>query len=112
MWTSNESDTNIHWAQPHVISLCGKRIITDAPQWISTLDKNITKALFMALVDKMTNGTLARYSSRYDVDHWGRNCLDSLCDKCIINTPNEWTDFESEINMGMALALVCKAIYR
>lgn len=111
-WKSDEADSSIHWAQPNVISLCGKRIITDAPYWINTLNDSISKALTLALVDKMTGGTLSAYAGRFDVDHWGRNCLDSLCDKAIINTPQSWTDFEAEVSYGMFIALVCKALYK
>lgn len=58
----------------------------------------------------MTGGTLPLYATRYDVDHWGRNCLDSLCDKAIINTPQSWTDFEAEVSYGAFIALVYKAL--
>lgn len=109
-WGSNEANPDIHWAQPSVISLCGKKIISDPAQWISSLDISISKALTLALVDKMTGGTLPLYATRYDVDHWGRNCLDSLCDKAIINTPQSWTDFEAEVSYGAFIALVYKAL--
>ncbi len=111
IWTSNESNSNIHWAQPHVISLCGKQIITDAAQWVNSLDDYISKAFVLALIDKITNGTKAPYNTRFDVDHWSRNNLDSLCDKGIIETPSDWTDFDSKATKGQFIALICKAIY-
>lgn len=112
LWPSEEDDTSIHWAQPNVISLCGKQILSDYKQWISTLNNNISKALTLALVDKMTNGMLAPYNTRNDVDHWARNCLDSLCDKGIVKTPSAWTDFDSEVNKGLFMALICEAVYK
>lgn len=108
MWTSNEDDASVHWAQPHVISLCGKKIIEDKSQWLMGLDTNITKALFLALIDKATGGTKVKYVDRVS-DHWGRNNLDSLCDKGIITTPESWTDFDSALTKGLAMGLVCKA---
>ncbi|MGN0180964.1 MAG: hypothetical protein ACI4DP_00890 [Candidatus Ornithomonoglobus sp.] len=42
-------------------------------------------------------------------DHWGRNHLDSLCDKGIITTPDAWTNFESEVSRANCMALICKA---
>lgn len=69
---------------------------------------NITKALFLALIDKATGGIKAKYVDRV-VEHFGRNNLDSLCDKGIITTPESWTDFESPLTKGLAMGLICKA---
>lgn len=80
---------DFHWAQPMVVSLCGKGIISDKNQWINNLDISISKALLLALVDKATNGTMPIYAGR-TADHWGRNCLDSLCDKAIISIPFDY----------------------
>ncbi|MBQ3426001.1 MAG: hypothetical protein IJH37_02520 [Clostridia bacterium] len=60
MWKSDEQNTSIHWAQPHIISLCGKRIIEN--QWLDRLDKDISAALFLALIDKATGGVKAKYA--------------------------------------------------
>ena len=111
-WYSDEANSSIHWAQPNVISLCGKHIITDPDQWIPILDSSISKAMLLALVDKMTDGTLDKYKNRKDVDHWARNNLDSLCDKRIISTPSSWIDFEAEFRKGETMALLYKAINR
>lgn len=107
-WYSPEDDTSIHWAQPIVISLSGKKIIENAKEWINTLDKKITKAQLLALIDKATGGMKSKYKDR-KVDHWGRNHLDSLCDKAIITTPNAWTDFEATVPRAQVMALYCKA---
>lgn len=107
-WKSDEADSNIHWSQPNVISLCGKKIITDKVQFLKNPDAPISKALLLALVDKATGGTNDKYKNR-NADHWGRNHLDSLCDKAIINTPSAWTDFDGQVNKGQAIALICKA---
>lgn len=111
-WASNEADPSIHWAQPSVISLCGKGIIDgkvdNKTQWINTLNASISIALLLALVDKATGGMKSAYVGR-ETDHWGRNCLDSLCDKAIITTPSAWTNFEGEVNRGNTMALICKA---
>ena len=108
IWTSNESDASIHWAQPHVISLCGKTITTDKEQWLTEPDASISAAMLLALVDKATGGTAQAYVNRV-TDHWGRNHLDSLCDKGIIDTPDAWTVFDGEVSRGNCMALVCKA---
>ena len=107
-WNSDESNANIHWVQPNVISLCGKNIITDKSQFLNNPDDPISKALLLALIDKATGGINDKYKSR-NADHWGRNHLDSLCDKAIINTPSAWTDFNGQVNKGQTIALVCKA---
>lgn len=109
MWTSEEDDASIHWIQPNVISLCGKKIIEDKTQWLMNPDVPISKALFMALIDKATGGTRYKYKNR-TADHWGRNHLDSLCDKEIITTPDAWTDFEGQVTRAGCMALVCKAL--
>lgn len=110
-WASNQADKTIHWAQPSVISLTGKKVITDTIQWVASLDVNISKALLLALVCNITGGISDLYKNRTP-DHWARNCLDTLCDRGIVNTPSSWTDFESEVNKGQTMALLCKAIYR
>lgn len=110
MWKSDEQDTSIHWAQPHVISLCGKKVIDGIgkSQWIDTLNSSISVALFLALIDKATGGMKAKYVDRA-ADHWARNHLDSLCDKGLITTPGAWTDFESEVSRANIMALVVNA---
>lgn len=110
-WKSNEADSKIHWCQPTVISLCGKKIITDYNQWVERLNLNLSKGLLLALVDNMKGGTWAPYNTRYDVDHWARNSLDSLCDKVIVSNPQEWTNFEGEVSIALTLSLIYKAIY-
>lgn len=109
MWASEEDDVSIHWTQPNVISLCGKKIIADKTQWLMNPDVPISRALFMALIDKATDGTRDKYKNR-TTDHWGRNHLDSLCDKGIITTPDAWIDFEGQVSRADCMALVCKAL--
>lgn len=106
-WKSNESNPSI-WYQPHVISLCGKRIIEDKNVWLRNPDASLSKALVLALIDKATNGTLAKYNNA-SVDHWGRRHLNSLCDKGIITTPSSWTNFEGCVTRAQYIALLCKA---
>ena len=108
-WASEEADASIHWAQPIVISLCGKCIVSDKNTWLNAPDAYISKALCLALVDAATGGTKSQYVGRV-VDHWARNNLDSLCDKAIVTTPHAWDDdFEGTVTRGNFLALVCKA---
>lgn len=112
MWTSDEQDPSVHWVQPHVISLCGKGIITDKTEWLVNPDAPVSKALLLALIDQMTGGTLPAYRER-QTDHWGRNKLDSLCDKAVIRNPGEWyPDFEGEVANANTIALVSKACKR
>ena len=106
-WLSEEADVRAHEAQPIVISLCGKGIIKDKEQWIDALKANamLSKARCLALFDSMTGGMRPAYVNR-DTDHWGRNCLDSLCDKGIIKTPHAWDDdFEAAATYGLFMAL-------
>lgn len=108
-WTSTETDASVHWVQPIVISLCGKGIITDKNTWLTYPDAYISKALTLALIDAATGGTVQKYQGR-QCDHWARNCLDSLCDKAIITTPQAWDDdFEGTVRRGNFMALVCNA---
>ena len=63
----------------------------------------------MALIDNATGGMTARYKGR-NADHWARNCLDTLCDLRIVQSPQEWcNDFEAQVSRGMVLAMCCKA---
>ena len=110
LWLSDLDDTNIHWAQPHVISLYGKGIIHQPESWVYTLNESISKALLLSLVCNMVGGVSDLYKNRVS-DHWGRNCLDTLCDKGIIQTPSSWVDFDAEVSKGLAITLLCKAIY-
>ena len=107
-WDSEEADSSVHWVQPHVISLCGKKIITDKTQWLTCPDADISSALLLALIDNATGGMCDKYVGR-NTDHWGRNHLDSLCDKAIIITPQSWTNFEGQVSYAQTMALICKA---
>lgn len=107
-WKSDEADASIHWAQPIVISLCGKKIISDKEQWLGNLDSAMSNALCLALFDKATGDMREAYIGRVP-DHWARNCLDSLCDKAVINTPAAWTNFEGAVTYGRFMALLCGA---
>ena len=107
-WKSDEQDASAHWVQPVIISLCGKDIIEDKEPWLTNPDAYISKALLLALIDKATGGTMDQYKNR-NSDHWGRNHLDSLCDKAIIETPEAWVDFEGQVSKAQIMALVCKA---
>lgn len=110
-WYSQESNQEIHWCHPFIISLCGKGILTDVSFWTSTIDSKITKGLLLAMICNMVGGISSLYVNRI-TDHWARNCLDTLCDKGIIQTPTAWTDFEGEVSKGSMIALTCKAINR
>lgn len=107
-WKSDEADASVHWAQPIVISLCGKKIISDKEQWLGNLDSAMSNALCLALFDNATGDMREAYVGRVP-DHWARNCLDSLCDKAVINTPAAWTNFEGAVTYGRFMALLCGA---
>lgn len=118
-WNSDEADSSIHWAQPSLISLCGKGKIKDKSQW-QDYETPITKALALALVDASTDnlqgtktdGMVPKYIGVKN-DHWCRNCLDSLCDKNIINNPKEWSGHWDDIlTKGECMALIYKAYYK
>lgn len=108
IWDSSEANKQIHWAHPHVISLCGKGIITQPEDWINSLEDNISKALILALVDKATGG--CSLNSIGLQKHWAQRHLESLQSKKIITTPEAWdNDFEALLNRGTFMALLCKA---
>lgn len=98
-----------HYATAAMNNLINKGIINDKSQWEKLLDTPISKAMFLALVDNATGGMLDKYKGR-NSDHWGRNCLDSLCDKAIIVTPFSWVDFEAQVQYDIALALIYKLL--
>lgn len=111
-WDSPQANPSIHWVQPHVISLIGKGYIdpnTKDEIWLTNPDALISKALLLALINNMTGGILDLYKNRIP-DHWARNCLDSLCDKTIVNSPQQWTDFECPPTKALTMALLSKAI--
>ena len=105
----NIDNQNNHWATEALNNLASKGIVTDYSQWNDSLDEYISKALYMALVCNMLGGVSDIYKDR-KLDHWGRNCLDTLCDKEVITDPKQWDDFESQINKELALAMIYKAI--
>ena len=116
-WTSEKTNSSIHWAQPNVISLASKdggssdgtKVIEDIDGMVMKLHVWISKATLLALVDKLTGGTKEKYKNR-KTDHWGRNFLDSLCDKGIITDVKYWdSDFESTVENGVFLVLCCNA---
>lgn len=100
---------NIHWAQPYIISLNHKNALDNVDDWIQGADGNISQALLLALVDKITDGTVSDYVGR-ETDHWGRNHLDSLCDKGIILEPDKWLDFDGPVLNQNTVALLNKAL--
>lgn len=108
-WDSPWADVSIHWVQPHVLSLTGKSILENKEQWLENPDENISKALTIALIDKATNGTIEKYKGRTNVSHWAQNNLESLQEKGIIETPEAWTDYDSNVTRDIFMALVCKA---
>ena len=99
---------NSHWASNAVHNLVKHGIISDNSQW-KDLDSNISRALLLSLIDKATGGTLPNYKNRKP-DHWGRNNLDSLCDKVIITDPKYWTNFDSTVTKDYFMALIYKAL--
>ena len=111
VWYSDEADNKKHWSQQHVYSLCGKGVIVNKEIYLSSPDKPITKAQLLALVAKIVNNgskELSKYEHTPN-DHWGRNYLNYLCDKSVINTPSVWCDnFEGIVLIENFMALVCK----
>lgn len=107
-WFSEEADASRYWAEPFIYSLLGKKMISDKDVWLNGADEYISVAQVLALADNATGGTKEEYKTAI-VDHWGRNCLNSLCDKCIIKNPHEWDgDFEATVQRGQFMALACK----
>lgn len=110
-WASEEANEAVHWSQKHVYSLCGKGVINSKSVWLVNPEASISAAQTLALAAKIVNngGTELQQYETLPNDHWGRNYLNFLCDKAIINTPTEWTDFEGEVSTGNFIALICKA---
>ena len=63
----------------------------------------------MAAVDKITGGMCPKYAGT-KTDHWGRNHLNSLCDKAIISEPEKWLNFDGAVLNSDTLSLVNKAL--
>lgn len=104
-WPSEEVDSNIHWVQPIVISLCGKKVITNTKDWLENPDAPISRALMMSLICNATGGVINAYKDR-ETDHWARNVLDTLCDRKIITDPKYWCeDFEAQVSIEKALEI-------
>lgn len=106
----NDKTPGEHWAEKHVISAYHKGILDDKDYWFTELDGQIKIADLLALVDKMTGGVLPAYKGR-QTDHWGRNHLDSLCDKRMIVEPDKWLDFEGPVLNKHAKALINNALF-
>lgn len=114
-----ESDPELHWAQPYLVSLQSKGAISDWRTWAYgdegqaiwlDLDKGlVTQAYLMAAVDKITGGMCKKYINAEN-DHWGRNHLNSLCDKAIISEPEKWLNFDGGVINTNTLSLVNKAL--
>ena len=64
-WTSEKTNSSIHWAQPNVISLASKdgdssdgtKVIEDIDGMVNKLNVWISKATLLALVDKQKKNT-------------------------------------------------------
>lgn len=116
-WPSEEANSNIHWAQPALISLCGKQIIKDKSQW-EDYDSPVSRALALATVDNSTmnsagqQGREPKYVGVTYV-HWCLGCLNSLCDKKIIQTVGSWVGhWDEPINRADCMALIYKAYFK
>lgn len=98
---------NTHWASKALNNLVNNNIITDPTQWENSLDEHISIALYLALACNVLGGILDKYKNRTP-DHWGRNCLDTLCDKGIISNPEQWSNFDGQVKKDNAMALIYK----
>lgn len=114
-WSSNESNPSIHWAQPSLISLCGKGIIKDKKQW-EDYDTNLSKELALYVVDNSTRNSEGKdgMEPKYNGTNIKRvACLNSLCDKKIIETVSSWVNhWDDKINKSEVMALIYKAYCR
>lgn len=93
-----------HWASKALNNLISKKIITDQSQWENKLDEPISIALYMALVCNCVGGILDIYKNQ--TYHWGKKCLNTLCDKELIFYPMEWANFEGQVQKDKAMALI------
>lgn len=109
-WKSDEADAAVHWAQPSIISLSGKGVVTDKDLYIELVkkDANLSNAQALALADKATGASVGAYDGK-NAAHWGQNFLDSLLGKGIIKTPSAWENFDGAVTYGNFMALVCAA---
>ena len=107
--TTIDSSGAAHWVYQYVMTLYSRGVITDIDFWLTEPDAYISSAYLLALVDNLSGGMVEAYQGR-STDHWGRNCLDSLCDKAIINTPEAWTEFEGVVINANTKQLVNNAL--
>jgi len=110
IYGNKPNDKLEHWADNAVRNLINHKVITDVSQW-KDLDTPISKALVLSLIDKSTGGIKELYIGR-NADHWSRNNLDSLCDKGIVSFPEQWTDFEAQVQNSLMLSIIYKSLNR
>ena len=104
------SKNGVHWSYDIIQELYQKGYIGDLDYWCDYPDQKITNTPVMGLICNIKGGVLDKYKTR-NVDHIGRNYLDSLCDYKIIETWQSWVDFDAVCNRGKIMALVVKAFY-
>lgn len=72
IWTSEKTNSSIHWAQPNVISLASKdggssdetKVIEDIDGMVKKLNVWISKATLLALLTSLQAGTKEKYKNR------------------------------------------------
>ena len=98
-WNSEESDVNIHWCHPHLISLCGKGVINNKYDWMD-FDSFVSYARGFALLAKAFGIESANVP---EGTHWGWGFANALINNGYISKSdiNENIDMDAPITNYM-----------
>lgn len=96
------------WQQEFLDKLMAKGYITDRQQW-SQYELPVSKALCVALIDKITGGTWGAKEANKKI-HWAQPHVISLYGKGVIKQPQDWiASLDNNVSKALILALVDKA---
>ena len=103
-----ESVKDIPWQQEFLDRLMNKGYIEDRVQW-SQYELPVSKALCVALIDKITGGTWGAKEANKKI-HWAQPHVISLYGKGVIKQPQDWiASLDNNVSKALILALVDKA---
>ena len=105
VWKSEESDINIHWCHPHLISLCGKQVIDSKELWMD-FNAYVSVARGLALLCK----AFGRKSSIGDFKHWGLAFAKTLVDENVITNDDIPEDLDAPITNKLFIKILSKFI--
>jgi len=103
--------SGFHWSYDIMQELYKKGYINDLDYWCDYPDQKINNTSVMGVLCNIKGGILDKYKNR-EVDHIGRNYLDSLCDYEVIRTWQSWVDFDAVCSRGKIIQIVVNAFFK